>query len=197
MIAYEKKSKSKKAFIVSLSFILCVSVAFLTKQLLDQRNIDTPVFKEDTPVITLPVVAEKVANPFDVEATLAIDYFDGTSKDVPSVIEFEGVYRPSQGLDFTNNDEEFEVLAALSGEVTRVISDPLFGHSLTIKTDNIEITYQSLKDVKQQVGDKITQGTSLSLASKNIYNAQLGNHLHIVIEKDGKIVDPKTVLNLK
>lgn len=197
MIAYEKKSKSKKAFILSLSFILVVSVGFLTKSLFDKQNADTLVFKDELPVIKLPASKEKIVKPFKVDATLAIDYFDGTSKNTTSIVEFEGVYRPSQGLDFTNNDEEFEVIAALSGVVSDVKSDPLFGNSITIKSDNLEITYQSLKDVKQKVGDEIQQGSTLSLAGKNIYNADLGNHLHLVIEKDEKIVDPNLLINLK
>lgn len=91
------------------------------------------------------------------------------------------------------DDQEFDVLAIFSGEVVDVKEDPLFGQSCTIKSDQLTITYQSLKDMKKSVGDQVSQGDAISLASTNIYNKDLGNHLHIVVEKDGVRIDPEDI----
>ena len=40
-------------------------------------------------------------------------------------------------------------------------------------------------------GDKVNQKDPIAKAGSNIYNKELGNHLHIVVEKNGKIIDPE------
>lgn len=196
MIAYEKKSnKTRRALILSLLVVLCVSVFLLSEKMMEQGE-ETLVFNETVPVIKLPD-DESIKLPYTVDGTIAIDYFDGKEGEVPKVVEFEGVFRPSQGIDVVYNDEAFDVIAAMSGEVVDVKEDPLLGYSVTIQSDNLKITYQSLSDIKLEKGASVNQGDVLSTAGKNVYNPQLGNHLHLIVEKDGKIVDPKSVFKLQ
>lgn len=73
--------------------------------------------------------------------------------------------------------------------------DALFGKSVTIKSKDLSITYQSLDDVALKQGDKVNQGDAIAKAGTNIYNKELGKHLHMVVEKNGTIIDPKTVFD--
>ena len=54
-------------------------------------------------------------------------------------------------------------------------------------------TYQSLSEVLVKNGDEIKNGEVIGKAGKNIYNKELGNHLHIVVTKGGQIRDPESV----
>lgn len=105
--------------------------------------------------------------------------------------KFEGVYRANQGMDYSFNKEAFDVLASFSGEVSDVKEDNIFGKSVTITSKDLSITYQSLSDITVKKGDKVNQKDPIAKAGSNIYNKELGNHLHIVVEKNGKIIDPE------
>ena len=43
----------------------------------------------------------------------------------------------------------------------------------------------------------VNQNDVLGLAGENIYNKDLGIHLHVVVQKDGKLIDPATVIGMK
>lgn len=68
------------------------------------------------------------------------------------------MYRSSQGIDYSCNDEQFEIVAMLSGEISDVREDELFGQTVVLKKDNITITMQSLDNVKVKKGDSVSQG---------------------------------------
>ncbi len=198
MYSYTKKSSHRKAAVIgAMSLILAVAAAGISYLLVphDEGATDTPVSIEavNVPVITLPAQSEKAKRPYTVEASIVLDFYDGQTSEIPSMTKFEGTYRGNQGIDYAFNKEAFDVTAIFSGEVVDVKDDPLFGHSCTIKSDDLLITYQSLKDVRFQVKDQVKQGDAISLASTNIYNKDLGNHVHIVVEKGGQFIDPESI----
>lgn len=201
MYSYKRKLKKvpKRRLIVSLSCLLVACVGYFSYEYMQiDTKKDTPVFKEENvPVLALPnsQVEEKGSLPFSVDAKVVLDYYDGKDSKIENITKFEGVYRANQGVDYAFNKEEFSVLAMFSGEVKEVKDDPLFGKSVTINSKDVSVTYQSLKDVSVKAGDKVNQKDSIAKASSNIYNKDLGNHLHIVVEKNGKIVNPKTVVD--
>lgn len=207
MYSYTKEKKfPKRKLIVSLSCLMIAVAAFLTYEYSFKKTTqDTAVFKEDTtPVITLPsaVEEEKGIKPFKVEAKVVLDYFDGKESDVDSMTKFEGVYRANQGMDYAFNNEAFDVLASFGGKVSDVKEDPVFGKSITITDKELSITYQSLSESNVKKGDTVKQGDVIAKAGTNIYNKDLGNHLHIVVEKNNKIIDPemmydKTISEIK
>ncbi len=53
------------------------------------------------------------------------DKDDDSSKQEQSLILFEEVYRPNQGVDYANKNETFDVMAAISGTVTKKTNDPV------------------------------------------------------------------------
>lgn len=196
MYTYTKKKNHRKVLLIgSMTLILIAAVLGLSYLMTQRPSADVPVSAEETtvPVIALPKEAEKAKRPYKVEANIVLDYYDGQEKEIRDMTKFEGTYRANQGIDYALDDQEFDVLAIFSGEVVDVKEDPLFGQSCTIKSDQLTITYQSLKDMKKSVGDQVSQGDAISLASTNIYNKDLGNHLHIVVEKDGVRIDPEDI----
>ncbi|MEG0273933.1 peptidoglycan DD-metalloendopeptidase family protein [Amedibacillus sp. YH-ame10] len=195
MYSYTKPKKVfKRRLMVSLACLLAVSVSYLSYEYYQQtRSKDTAVFKEqDVPVLSLPDTAQqKAIKPFTVEAQTALEYFDGSESKVETMTKFEGVYRGNQGIDYTFQDQAFDVVACLDGTVSEVKEDAVFGKSVTIVNQDLSITYQSLSDIAVKNGDRVHQSDVIAKAGKNIYNKDLGNHLHIVVEKNGKIMDPK------
>lgn len=198
MYSYTKKKKvPKRNLIISLSCLLVATTAFLTYEYgLKKKAQDAAVFKEDiTPVLELPSKEqkEKAGKPFVVDAKIVLEYFDGKDSKIENMTKFEGVYRANQGIDYAFNNEPFDVMAIFSGDVSDVREDPVFGQSVTIVSEDIAITYQSLGDVVVKKGDQVKQKDVIAKAGSNVYNKELGNHLHIVVEKDKKIMDPKQV----
>lgn len=196
MYSYTKKNNHRKARIIgAMTFVLAVAAVGVSYFLMQNHGEDTPVSTNEVsvPVIALPKEEESAKRPYSVEASVVLDYYDGSETDVPSMTKFEGTYRANQGIDYAANNEAFDVLAILSGEVTEIKEDPLFGHTCKIQSGDLTITYQSLKDMKYSVGDSVKQGDVLSLASTNIYNKDLGNHLHIVVEQNGVRMDPENI----
>ena len=63
--------------------------------------------------------------------------------------------------------------------------------------EDLEITYQSLSQVSVKKDQVVNQNDVLGLAGENIYNKDLGIHLHVVVQKDGKLIDPATVIGMK
>lgn len=198
MYSYTKEKKfPKRKLIVSLSCLLLAAAAFLTYEYsFKTKPVTTSVFHEDTtPVLSLPSAAqeEKGVQPFSVKAAIALDYFDGKKSDVDNMTKFEGVYRGNQGMDYTYQKEAFDVLACFGGEVSEVKEDNIFGKSVTVVSKDLTITYQSLSETAVKQGDTIDQHAHIGKAGVNIYNKDLGNHVHIVVEKNGKIIDPKSI----
>ncbi len=197
MYSYTKKNSHKKAVVIgAMSLVLAVAAAGISYLLVpheDSDNVPVSIEEVNVPIITLPAQTEKAKRPYTVEAAIVLDFYDGEASDVPSMTKFEGTYRGNQGIDYGFNKEEFDVTAIFSGKVVDVKDDPLFGHSCTIQSDDLLITYQSLKEVRFQVNDEVKQGDAISLASTNIYNKDLGNHVHIVVEKGKQFIDPETI----
>ena len=62
---------------------------------------------------------------------------------------------------------------------------------VTIKSNDIEITYQSLDSTTLEVNQKVKQGDVIGTSGENLYEADLGNHLHLIIENKGVILNPE------
>ena len=195
MYSYTNKRKlSKKKVFLSLTCLFVAGVAYFTYDYMNQQRQAEPVFKdEDLPVLALPDSAKKIQLPFKVEATTALDFFDGKQGEIENMTLFEGVYRGNQGMDYIFKEEAFEVASCYDGKVSEVKEDPIFGQSVSIAYDDVVFTYQSLSEILVKNGDEVKSGEVIGKAGKNIYNKELGNHLHIVVTKDGQIRDPKGV----
>ena len=120
------------------------------------------------------------------------DKDDDESKQEQSLILFEDVYRPNQGIDYANKNEIFDVMAAISGTVTKKTNDPVLGWIVTItNSDNISTTYESLSKVSVELNQEVKQGDIIGKSGENVYEADLKNHLHFILQKDDQLYNPE------
>lgn len=154
---------------------------------------EVAVFNEVKEVVLEINEEQKAIKPFKVNARKVSEYYDGKPHDLDSITKYENVYRGNQGIDYTYQKEQFEIIAILDGIVSEVKSDQVFGNSITITSNKLKITYESLSDIKVKKGDEIKQGMLLGLASDNAYHKDLGNHLHLVVTIDDKLIHPEKI----
>lgn len=196
MLSYEKKAvKWKKRGIIVLSLFLAAAVGTLTWMMNQSAPAEPTVADNDQVVLMLPDLPqeERAQKPFSLEAEIAVDYFDGKESDAVQFTKFEDVYRSSQGIDYIYNGEAFPVLAMMSGEVSDVRDDELFGKTVVITSGELTVTMQSLGEVSVNKGDSVKQGEVIGSAGSCVYGKELGNHLHLVTEVSGRLVDPQDV----
>lgn len=111
---------------------------------------------------------------------------------------FEGVYRPNDGIDYTKDNESFDVLASASGKVVRKENDPLLGWILTIEhKEGLMTIYQSIDQIKVEKGDQVKQGDVIAVAGNNVYQSGLKKHLHFIVSIQDKSVNPQSYFGQK
>lgn len=203
MYVYERKSnKTKVTLMVGFTILFLFVCALLVWQQNNDQVLSVAKEENQNVRLNLPLVTheESITLPYAINASVLTHFFDASKdKDIleNAVVEFEGVYRPSQGVDYGFDDKVFEVTAMVSGTVIDIKEDSLMGKSVIVESEGITITYQSLSAVSVEKGDVIGQSTVLGLAGENLISQELGIHLHVVAEKDGKLIDPASLIGQK
>lgn len=181
-------------------FMIGVSLTQLTIDNLSSSS-ETPVAKVEQGLnndIKEEETVESFMSPVDNDVSITSKYYDPSLSDEElenALVYFEGVYRPNVGVSYTNEKNEFSVYASLSGVVTKKTDDPLLGWIITITSEQgIEITYQSLGNVNVEKDDEVSQGQLIGTSGQNVYQSDLGNHLHFVIEADSVTLNPEKVI---
>lgn len=140
-------------------------------------------------------LAEKLIKPVDDGIEIVKKFYDASLSDEElenALVYFEGVYRPNLGIDFANDNKAFEVKAACSGTVTKKENDALLGWVVTVTNENgIATTYQSLSEVTVEKDAVIKQGDKIGTSGENVYESELKNHLHFILEKDNQAINPE------
>ena len=191
----QRKVNYKKILGISLALALFLGGVGIVQKLLDDQTMN---FEEETVV----KVDEKKEDKPVVETLKApvkdgigiVRYFynkdDDSKKQEQSLILFEGVYRPNQGIDYANKNEIFDVLASISGTVTKKTNDPVLGWIITItNNDKISTTYQSLSEISVEMNQTVKQGDIIGKSGENIYQSDLKNHLHFIVQKEDKLLN--------
>src|SRR5690606_34636276 len=89
----------------------------------------------------------------------------------------------------------FEVLAALSGKVTIASQTPTNGYEVQIEHLNGLVTvYQSLTDLKVQVGEEVEQGDIIAAAGKSELEPAESVHVHFEVRNNGQSVNPASLI---
>lgn len=195
-------TKNRQLFLFCSVVMLFLAGVGMVQTTLEEEEVfqEVPVVSEEVEEVKKEVVIETLLAPVDEEVEIVRYYYDvngDEEKQENSLVYFEGVYRPNLGIDYANEKETFEVLASASGTVTKVSDDALLGWLITIEHDyGVETTYQSLSEVKVEKDQKIAQGEIIGMSGENVYEADLGNHLHYVVEVDQVIVNPESVIGL-
>jgi stage II sporulation protein Q len=168
----------------------------------DYESSDLTGKKNDTPAVEVNTALENlkmpVKNPMDAVVKMEFYDFNATDeKQEAALVFYNNQYVPHTGIDFTSKDgETFDVVSALSGTVTRVDEDATLGNVIEIKHDSDIVTqYQSVKDVKVEVGDKVKQGQVLAMAGQSLFDEESGTHVHFEIRKDGVAINPTNYFN--
>lgn len=147
------------------------------------------------------VAEESLVLPFSVDASIVRYYFDVDDTievQAKSVYYFGGVYKPNTGVDYSLNDEKFEVKAAFKGTVSSIKNDPLLGYCVYVNNgEGLTAVYGSLSEVDVKEGQEIVQGDLVGLAGTNAIGSDLGNHLHFALLKNDVLVNPTSFMNKK
>ena len=147
--------------------------------------------KQDDP----QAAVEKLVKPVDKDIKIVKKFYDSSLSDEElekALVYFEGVYRPNLGIDFSNDNKAFEVKAAFSGTVTKKDNDALLGWIVTVTNETgVSTTYQSLSEVSVEKDAVIKQGDKIGTSGENVYESELKNHLHFILEKDNQALNPE------
>ncbi|WP_407672898.1 peptidoglycan DD-metalloendopeptidase family protein [Paenibacillus profundus] len=138
-----------------------------------------------------------VADAQDVDVVMSF-YDDKASKEeqAAAMVEYKQTFTPNVGIDLARKDQKaFDVLAAMSGKVTRAEQNPKTGFVVEIDHgNNLKTVYQSLVDLKVKKGDTVKKGEALATAGRNELEKNLGVHVHFEVYDDNKPVNPSTLL---
>ncbi|MBT2737931.1 M23 family metallopeptidase [Bacillus sp. ISL-7] len=168
----------------------------------DYKSTDIAGKKNQEPAIEVSKTLENFKMPVEnadaaVVKTKFYDFNGKTEDQEAALVFYNNTYQPNTGIDVTmKDDESFNVVAALSGTVTRVDEDAVLGNVIEVEHDKGIVTqYQSVKDIKIKVGDEVKQGQVLATAGQSLFNEKAGTHVHFEIRKDGIAVNPTNYFN--
>ncbi len=127
-------------------------------------------------------------------ATIVKDYADDRLQDNPTLSRWE------IHLAIDLQSEDMNVFSIYDGVVKSIRSNGLEGKVVEIDHGNgFTSVYSSLEDdVNVQQDGKVNKGQQIGRASNAAGNEKLsGGHLHFMLYKDGKAVDPNIYLDLQ
>lgn len=186
------------AFVFSAYMIeLIIGKANLNEEL-DNNNstnyVDGEIINsnEQIPVINSVTTIMRPYTASDVKIAKSFyDYKAEADKQKESIIYYENTYMQNSGVDY-KNDDSFDVVSILDGEVSSVKDDEILGNIVEIKHDNNIISvYQSLSDVMVNEGDNVQAGQAIGKSGESNINKDMGKHLHFELYYKGMIVNPE------
>ncbi|NGP44745.1 M23 family metallopeptidase [Bacillaceae bacterium SIJ1] len=163
-------------------------------------SVNDPMFDEDAVEVTNSTEHFVMPAREDVAVIVAKDFYEASAsqeEQEEALVMHNNTYYPNTGVDLaTENGESFEVLAALSGTVTRAEKDDLFGNVVEVDHgEGVETYYHSLSEVQVQEGDTVKQSDVIGSAGQNEFNQESGVHLHFEVRKDGEPINPLSVID--
>ncbi|MEJ9280590.1 MULTISPECIES: M23 family metallopeptidase [Ureibacillus] len=169
----------------------------------ENETVNEPTVQDESPVIETNARTETLKYPFDesqLENVKVLQDFYDMNADAKTrenaLLVFDQTFSTSSGLSISINNEPFEVLAAMSGEVKEVKLDSFTGNKIIIAHPNgMETHYSSVSDILVKEGDLVEQGQPIATTIENEWNPTAGIHLHFEVLEDGKHVNPRNYLN--
>lgn len=109
-----------------------------------------------------------------------------------------GDWRIHKGIDIKGSSGD-RINAISDGIVTDLIYDELWGTVITIDHGNgfVAKYYGMRKNSTVKPGDEINQGDKIGLLDEIPIECADGNHLHLELYKDGKMISPSEYLGKK
>lgn len=153
----------------------------------------------DAVPVTAP--AETMSWPVEDRAAVVVSmpFFDieaSNEERAAAMIEYKDTFMPSVGISLSREDNEtFNVAAALSGTVTRVEVLPLIGNLVEIThSDGLKTIYQSLSEISVVKDAQVKQGDIIAKAGRNELEKLLGVHVHFEVHENNQPVNPDKFL---
>ena len=165
----------------------------------DEQQLESDgALEDDMPVTAIP---EGFSWPtLDMsEIEVVMPYYDeslSNEEKTMAVIQYENTFVTSDGIAIARQDNQtFDVAAALGGTVTRVENAPVIGNVVEIEHEGgLSTIYYSLADVQVEQGQEVSQGEVIAKAGQNEYEKDLGVHLHFEVHENGEPVNPHRYL---
>lgn len=211
----EKQKPSQKPFmqkkwfwpvVYSSMALMIVAVIFSFNALYESQQevavLDEAIKPEPNLLLTA-TQQETLKYPFKEEyrgeVSILQDFYDMNADEATrenALLVFNQVFTTSNGVSIAINSEPFEVVAAMSGEVTEVKMDTFTGNSITISHSNgMQTRYSSVADILIKEGDKVTQGEQIATSQENEWNPTAGIHMHFEVLEQGVHVNPGKYLS--
>ena len=194
--------RNKKTFIFMTSLLLFLIGAGVIQEIV--KNLKP---FEDVPVVSVETKdknnqeSEVLKKPVNDDVKVSKGFYDTSLSDEElenALVYFEGVYRPNDGIDYTKDNEDFEVYASASGTVVRKENDSLLGWIVTIEHQKgLQTVYQSLDDIKVEKGDQVKQGDLIGKAGNNVYQSSLKKHVHFIVSINDQTLNPNKYFGQK
>jgi stage II sporulation protein Q len=165
---------------------------------IEQTTTDTSETPDALPVTAnLETMAWPVENKDEV--VVAMPFYDpnATNEDKQAaMIEHDDTFIPNTGISLARQDNQsFNVVAALSGTVSRVEKVPLIGNLVEITHENgLKTVYQSVSEVAVAKGAQVKQGDLIAKSGRNELEKDLGVHLHFEVIENGQPTNPAEIL---
>lgn len=201
-----KISENKFQFFFFVGLLALLLVALVVSS--GPTNVDDPI---DNPIVDVPndkpnedIVTEtiEVINlPLEDEIDYVITrkFYEKTeSKENQelSLIKYNNTYRTSDGVAYSRTDNSnFQVLSVLSGTVSEIKNNPLFGSYVVVThDDNVKSYYYGLSEIKVEVGSTISQGDVIGVSGTTEIDKAAGNHVFLKITKNDKYYNPEKLI---
>ena len=188
---------------IALVFVICVGLIINKSKVVevtkptDDLIVEESVSQSEIATIeptTKPTIIEKIKMPFTVNATIARYFFesnDSIESKSQALINYDNKYIPSLGVDYTYQNETFDVVCSFEGVVVEKKNDALYGLSVIIENEEgLRAHYCGLSDVSVFENDKVVQGQVFAKSGESVINASLGNHLHFALEYNSEYINP-------
>ncbi|MCY0888726.1 MAG: M23 family metallopeptidase [Alicyclobacillaceae bacterium] len=130
---------------------------------------------------------------------VSLGYFEpngSASEQAAALVKYDNSYYAHQGIDIKSDTAAaFNVTAALSGQVTKVEKNPLYGETVEISSPGGYVEkYESLGDVSVKQGEDVSQGEAIGTSGTCQFEEGQGNHLYFQVNQDGKVQNPMDLL---
>lgn len=170
----------------------------------DEQQLNLDVTGDVSGVIegqdAVPVTAEAetlgwpVQDHSSLEVILGFFDVNNTNEDnQAAMVEYGDTFTPHYGIDLASqNNESFDVIAAMSGKVIRVEQVPVVGTLIEIEHENgLSTVYSSVEQVQVAQGDEVGKGDVIAQSSRNELEKELGNHVHFEVWENKQPVNPE------
>lgn len=189
--------------VIGVMVVSCLLVVSGVKNFLNERKDydytldkvfikDTiPVSKNENNMIIKPYTNDKVK-----VYSYFYDFEGDTKKQLDSLIYYENTYMQNNGVDYSN-DEEFDVVSILDGEVISIEDNAIYGKVVTIKhNDNLKSVYSNVKNVFVNVGYKISQGEIFASSDTYKVDTKVKSLLHFEVYYKDNAIDPENLYTM-